>query len=140
MRKLPNWHLTNYKPAFYDFESLTVVEQTAKLYGAMQELINEYNETMKCFTTGILNLTDDFITLSDSKIDDAIKFMKTNLTQSIVDLLETMKNDGTLDEAILNSFNNLDSRVNTLEDTEYKLVFEEDTENLILQKTVKEGE
>lgn len=44
MKRLPHWVLTDTFPAFYDSESATAIEQTAKLYGAMQELIDEYNQ------------------------------------------------------------------------------------------------
>ena len=50
MKKLPNWFLTNPRPANYDSESLTVIEQTARLYAAMNELIEEYNETISALT------------------------------------------------------------------------------------------
>ena len=43
MYTLPRWVLTNSKPGFYDTESATAIEQTAKLYKAMQDLIDEYN-------------------------------------------------------------------------------------------------
>ncbi len=49
MNQLPKWVLANPFPAIHDFESLTVLEQTARLYGAMAALIKEYNifsETM----------------------------------------------------------------------------------------------
>lgn len=43
MNKLPYWHLVNPLPSFHDVDSGTVIEMTAKVYGAMNELINEYN-------------------------------------------------------------------------------------------------
>lgn len=44
MIQLPRWVLTNPTPAVYDTESVTSVEMVAKLYGAMQTLIDEYNK------------------------------------------------------------------------------------------------
>lgn len=44
MNKLPAWHLVNPLPSFHDVESGTVVEMTAKVYGAMNDLIDEHNE------------------------------------------------------------------------------------------------
>ena len=44
MNKLPYWHLVNPLPSFHDVESGTVIEMTAKVYGAMNDLINEYNK------------------------------------------------------------------------------------------------
>ena len=43
MQRLPNWVLANPFPAIHDFESLTVLDQTARIYGAMNKLIEEYN-------------------------------------------------------------------------------------------------
>lgn len=43
MNTLPKWVLANPIPAIHDFESLTVLEQTARIYGAMNSLIVEYN-------------------------------------------------------------------------------------------------
>ena len=44
MNALPKWVLANPFPAIHDFESLTVIEQTARIYGAMNSLIEEYNK------------------------------------------------------------------------------------------------
>jgi uncharacterized protein YdcH (DUF465 family) len=50
MIKLPRWLLPSSVPSVYDTDSKTVIEQTAKVYGAMRQLIEEYNafsETME---------------------------------------------------------------------------------------------
>lgn len=44
MNALPKWVLANPFPAIHDFESLSVIEQTARIYGAMNSLIEEYNK------------------------------------------------------------------------------------------------
>lgn len=44
MNKLPKWFLTSGLPAFRDGESSTALEQTYKVYQAMQNLIEEYNQ------------------------------------------------------------------------------------------------
>lgn len=41
--QLPRWVLTDVHPAFHDSESMTVLEQTSRLYGKMKELIDSYN-------------------------------------------------------------------------------------------------
>lgn len=43
MRLLPRWALVNPPSALYDLESVTPLQQTARVYGAMQEMIREYN-------------------------------------------------------------------------------------------------
>ena len=57
MQLLPKWVLPPTMPAIYDLESGTALEMTAKVYGAMNTLIEEYNkfadsvnEHMKTFT------------------------------------------------------------------------------------------
>lgn len=44
MNQLPTWVLTNPLPAVHDLDSRTSVEMVARLYAAMQSLINEVNE------------------------------------------------------------------------------------------------
>lgn len=162
---LPKWCLTGSNPAFYDTDSATVVEQTARIYGAMKTLIsesekaiNELDKAMNDFKTGItadqetfkahidkimhdyIIMLDEKIKLQDKKIDESIVFIKDNLSEGVTQVINQMKESGELDEVVADSFNQVDSRVTTLENTEYSLVLEEGTENLILQKTIKEGE
>ena len=47
MQKLPNWVIANHFPAIHDFESLTVLEQTARIYGAMNTFIEEFTAFSK---------------------------------------------------------------------------------------------
>lgn len=47
MNSLPKWVIANPFPAIHDFESLTVLEQVARVYGAVNELISEYNKTVE---------------------------------------------------------------------------------------------
>ena len=51
MNKLPNWIFANKFPAVYDFESLTVIDQTARLYGTVNGLIEEFNKTVELLKT-----------------------------------------------------------------------------------------
>lgn len=119
MRLLPHWALTDKFPAFYDTESGSAIEQTAKVYGAMQELIKEYNsfadnvntiisefkteteEEQKCFEVCITNLIENYIKSIDLmidkqnlKIDDSIAYIKDNLDESIKALAEQMLANG----------------------------------------------
>ena len=165
IKPLPNWCLTGTRPAFYDTESADTIEQTAKLYGVIQELVNDYNKyvdeinkTISDFIGGITKdqkefedsinkimhdyiiMLDEKLKLQDLEIAEAINFMKTNLQSSIYKLLGEMQANGELNGVILNAFDNFGTRLNKLENTEYTLAYEEGTENLILQKTIKEGE
>lgn len=86
MRPLPKWILTKGVPAFEDSESATFGEQTFKVYGAMNELITEYNEfadrvnkeieqfetkynsDIQVFTSSLRQEFQDFINVIDLKI------------------------------------------------------------------------
>lgn len=57
MINLPIWRLTSKDPAFYDSESGTVIEQTAKVYGAMRDLIEEYNAFVDSINTRLNEYT-----------------------------------------------------------------------------------
>ena len=47
MQPLPKWVLANPFPALHDFESLTVLDQTARIYGAMNQMIEEWNKMIE---------------------------------------------------------------------------------------------
>ena len=47
MQLLPKWVLPPTIPSIYDSESFTALEMVAKLYGAVNELITEYNKTVE---------------------------------------------------------------------------------------------
>lgn len=47
MNLLPKWVLPPTLPSVYDCESFTVLEMVSKLYGAVNELIGEYNKTVE---------------------------------------------------------------------------------------------
>lgn len=162
---LPKWILPDTIPSVYDTDSGTCIEMVAKVYGAMTNLQKEYNsfvdeinktiidftnsieQDQECFKEKITKIMHDYIMKIDEKIkmqdlviNEAVIFMKDNLSASINQLVEDMKESGELDQAILEALDNLGVRVETLENTEYTLEYEEETENLILKKTVKEVE
>ena len=84
---LPNWTLTNLQPAFYDSESATVLQQMAKVYAKMQELLSDYNNFVKevntyiedfengitkdfnCFKNCIIETMNNYIATIDTKIN-----------------------------------------------------------------------
>lgn len=107
IKHLPHWVLTDLQPAFYDVESGTALQQTAKMYGKVQELIDLYNEFVtkvnqyiKDFEDGIIADFEEFrnciikvmndyietidtkINLQDTKIADAIDYMKNNIVET----------------------------------------------------------
>lgn len=115
MKLLPKWCITDKYPALYDIESATAIEQTAKLYGAMNELIEEYNAFVdkinadveafingskadfELFTTGLRQEFQDFIDVielkiqaQDKAIDDAIASMNTQLEEGLAQITATL--------------------------------------------------
>lgn len=136
MKKLPYWSITDRFPAFYDHESATAIEQTAKVYAAMQTLIEEYNN----FVDGVNSSVDEFMESSDKnyqaftyemaqkfqnfidvielkvvaqdhKINDAIRYMKNNLKESVTDLVLQMNQNGEFNDAVLAAIEDFDQKV-----------------------------
>lgn len=84
---LPAWTLTDFQPAFYDSESATVLQQMAKVYAKMQELLSDYNafvnevnttitdfqngiiKDFECFRNCIIKTMNDYIETIDTKIN-----------------------------------------------------------------------
>lgn len=57
MQLLPKWVLTNPLPSRYDMESGTATDMAAKVYGAMEELIKEYNSFADAWNTKMEEFT-----------------------------------------------------------------------------------
>ncbi len=55
---LPKWNLHGNRPTFYDTDSVTMLELAAKLHGAMNELITEYNQFVENTNATIQNFID----------------------------------------------------------------------------------
>lgn len=112
INKLPHWVITNLRPAFYDTDSGTAIEQTALLYKKMQELIEKYNafvdeinytieefmvnaeEDQAAFEIKINQMIHDFTTLvstelksQDTEIKNAVDYMKTHIDATVSDIL-----------------------------------------------------
>lgn len=67
IKLLPRWRLTDLRPAFYDCESGSAIEQTARVYAKMNELIeaynafaDEYNKLFEEFKTQVTNDNEVF--------------------------------------------------------------------------------
>ena len=142
MWMLPHWNLTDKHPAFYDTESGTATEQTAKVYGAMRELIGEYNkfadelnkalqsfelqtkEENECFKKCITELVENYIKSIDLKIDkqdlklqEAVKSMTDNIATTTASILQNMRESGDLDQLIKDNILLVENRVSVIEAT-----------------------
>lgn len=128
MRLLPHWALTDKHPAFYDTESGSAIEQTAKVYAAMQELIKEYNsfvdeinkgisdfeaatvkdaESFKaCITATVekyIKSIDIMIDKQDLKIDNAIEYMKDNIISTTTAIVQAAVDEGKI--TVISNYN-----------------------------------
>lgn len=90
---LPPWVETNIQPAFYDKESGTCLQQTARMYAKVNQLVrsvNGQNETIADFIAQFLGLKD--------YVDEY--FENLDVQEEINNKLDSMVSDGTLDEII----------------------------------------
>lgn len=109
MKLLPNWCLTNTKPGFYDTESGTAIEQTARVYQAMNELIGEYNKFADSWNTKIEEFISgvnsdnetfrvamrqefqDFIDVVELKVTQLDHYAKTEIATRITEIFNELK-------------------------------------------------
>ena len=142
IKLLPIWCLTETHPAFYDTESKSAVGQTAKLYGAMRELqedyntyVNEINETITAFINDVnadqeefinsinkivhdyIAMIDEKIKLQDKEIDDAVQYMKDNIATSIHDLVYELNENHELDNMIISAMSNIEDELKSKQET-----------------------
>lgn len=95
LQKLPNWVVTNKFPAFYDTESLTAIEQTARLYGATNKLIESYNT--------FVSLVDDALLEFDEKYQQDKNVFALDIRQTIQDFFDSVETQLQLQDAKIES-------------------------------------
>jgi hypothetical protein len=97
MIQLPKWLPENPFPAIHDFESLTAIEQTARINGAMNQLICEYNkmleylaaseeseqESREEFELKITKVIREFMCSWEQKTADIERFAETIINEAI---------------------------------------------------------
>lgn len=94
---LPPWAETGLQPAFYDLESGTVLQQTARMYDKVNQLIRLFNELSEETKTTVEEYIAKFIELKDF-VDDY--FDNLDVQEEINNKLDAMVEDGTLQEII----------------------------------------
>ena len=90
---LPPWVETNCQPAFYDKESGTVLQQTARMYAKVNQLVrnvNEQNEAIELYIAKFIELKD--------YVEDY--FDNLDVQEEINNKLDDMVEQGTLQEII----------------------------------------
>lgn len=93
---LPPWIETGLQPAFYDKESGTVLQQTARMYAKINELIKSVNDQ----NATIDEYVEKFNELHDYVYD---YFSNLDVQEEINIKLDSMVNDGTL-QSLINAF------------------------------------
>ena len=100
---LPPWVETGLQPAFYDKESGTVLQQTARMYAKVNEIIKLFNKISGDFTT-LYNYVHDY-------------FDNLDVQTEVNNKLDAMVEDGTMAEIINQEiFGELNTRIGAVED------------------------
>ena len=94
---LPPWVETGLQPAFYDKESGTVLQQTARMYAKMNELIGNVNKFEKDTKDVVDEYIAKFVELHDYVYD---YFDNLDVQEEINNKLDAMVEAGTLQEII----------------------------------------
>ena len=94
---LPPWVETGLQPAFYDMESGTVLQQTARMYAKVQQLTRLFNELSEETKTTVDEYIAKFVELKDF-VDDY--FDNLDVQEEINNKLDVMAEDGTLADII----------------------------------------
>ena len=135
---LPGWSVLRRSYAFKDIDSATAIEQTAKIYKAMQDLIEDYNKFVEelnksfeehitltekdheCFKKHIEKICHDYIRVMDMKADsqdkiiaDAIGYMTDNLANSITNTIAEMRASGEMNDVILAGLEDIKTTLQT---------------------------
>ena len=94
---LPPWVETGLQPAFYDKESGTVLQQTARMYAKVNELIANVNKFEKDTKDTVDEYIDKFVELHDYVHD---YFDNLDVQEEINNKLDQMAEDGQLTDII----------------------------------------
>ena len=95
---LPPWVETGLQPAFYDKESGTSLQQTARMYARVNMLIRMFNKLSKNTKTVVEDYINQFNELHDYVHD---YFDNLDVQEEINNKLDAMVEDGTLDSLIM---------------------------------------
>jgi len=99
---LPPWVETNIQPAFYDKESGSVLQQTARMYAKVQCLVRMFNKLSKETKETVDEYIAKFVELKDF-VDTY--FENLDVQEEINNKLDAMAEDGTLQSLIYEAIN-----------------------------------
>lgn len=97
MNRLPPWNIPPTSPSSFDIHSATALEQTARIYEAMNQLIDEWGNMMKSiadfeksemesreeFETNITKVIREFMCSWNQKTEDLERFAETIINAAI---------------------------------------------------------
>ena len=95
---LPPWVETNMQPAFYDKESGTCLQQTARMYDRVNMLVRMFNKLSRETKTVVESYIEQFDELHDYVQD---YFDNLDVQEEINNKLDQMAEDGSLLEALI---------------------------------------
>lgn len=96
---LPPWVETGLQPAFYDVESGTVLQQTARMYAKVQQLTRLFNELSEETKTTVEEYIAKFVELKNF-VDNY--FDNLDVQEEVNNKLDAMVEDGTLQTLLSN--------------------------------------
>lgn len=133
---LPKWHLHGNRPTFYDADAVTMLELASTLHGTMNAVIDDYNkfvdatnktiadfisgeiESREVFETAIRQEYQDFIDVvelklkdQDKQIEELDQYIRTNISKALSDMLKEMKENGEIDEAVLEAISSMEEEI-----------------------------
>lgn len=139
IKRLPHWVLIDKFPAFYESESLTSIEQTARLYSKMNEMIESYNkyvteinetiesfenetnadlkkfiEHISCLTSAYIRSVDLKLSQQDRKISEVYAAFSKDVQKTIDKLVAEMKESGEFDQVVLSHVKELTELCETM--------------------------
>lgn len=110
---LPPWVETNIQPAFYDKESGSCLQQTARMYAKVNQLVRIANEQWET----IQDYINKFIELKDYVED---YFDNLDVQEEINNKLDALVEDGTMNEIINQEiFGSINERLDLLDQKKY---------------------
>lgn len=122
MNRLPEWVMTNKFPSVYDTESGTAIEMVAKVYGAMQGIIEEHNK--------IAEETEKQIEAFENDTTANVEQFKKNMTSLMAAHIKSV--EGTLDILMKQSADMINEAIRNGE-IDVNLVYNPETEQLELK-------
>ena len=125
IKPLPYWVVPNTLPGFYETEGATAIQMVARIYGKIQDLIEDYNkfvdqvnqhieeyetninQSFECFKNRMIQTMNDYIetidnkiNIQDDKIAEAIEYMKDNIVATTTNIINQAIENGDIEVAL----------------------------------------